>query len=95
MAVLAEARSARGDYAGARAAAARSLEMARSGEVLGGHSAWIGLAQLELGVALAGQGEAAAAREALQHALEHLSASVGSDAPSTRRAVAQLERLGT
>jgi serine/threonine-protein kinase len=92
MAVLAEARSARRDFAGARAAATRAVEMARAGEAMG-HSVWLGRAQLELGVAMAGQGETSAARETLAQALAQLRGSVGPDAPATRRAQEHVERL--
>jgi ATP/maltotriose-dependent transcriptional regulator MalT len=93
MLVLAEARSARGDFAAARTAAARAVEMAQAGEILS-HSTWAGLAHLQLGVALAGQGETAPARQELQRALDHLRPSLGPEAPPTRKAAAQLQRLG-
>jgi tetratricopeptide (TPR) repeat protein len=94
MIVLAEAHNARGDFAAARQAATRASEMARADEVLS-HSTWIGHAHLQLGVALAGQKDVAAAREELRRALDHLRASIGPDAPATRRAVAELERVAS
>jgi serine/threonine protein kinase len=93
MLVLAEVRNARGDFAAGRTAAMRALEMARARETLG-HSSWVGQAQLQLGTALAGLGEAAPARDALTAAVEQLRGSVGPDAPLTRRATVQLGQLG-
>jgi hypothetical protein len=57
------------------------------------HSSWAGHAHLELGTALAGQGNHEAARAEIGLALEHLEHSVGTEAQSTRRARAQMVRL--
>jgi serine/threonine-protein kinase len=92
MLVLAEARSARGDFAAAGAAATRAVEMARASEFMG-PSVWMGRAQLELAVAMAGQGQTAAAREVLRAAVEQLRGSVGSEAPPTRRALEHLAEV--
>jgi len=48
---------------------------------------------MELGIALAGQGDVDAGRAQLQEAIEHLVASVGADATPTKRAKAHLARL--
>jgi serine/threonine-protein kinase len=92
--VLADAQNANAEFGAARATAERSLKMAIERLDDMKHSYYAGLAHFELGVALAGLAEAAAAREELRQALDHLRASVGEHAPSTRRALAQLERLG-
>jgi tetratricopeptide (TPR) repeat protein len=91
--VLAEGCNERHEFAAARAAAERALEAATSmlGELT--QSLHVGQSRLELGVALAGQGSLESGRGELRLALEDLRNSVGPDAPSTRRAVAQLERL--
>jgi eukaryotic-like serine/threonine-protein kinase len=91
--VLAEAENERGDFAAARAAAERARALAESEGAMP-RSTWAGRARLEVGVALAGLGDHPAAREELRRALDHLLASVGPGAPFTRRALAQLERLG-
>jgi len=91
--VLAEGCNERGDFAAARVAAERALQAATSmlGELT--HSLHVGQSRVELGVALAGQGNLEAGRGELRLALDNLRNSVGPDAPSTRRALAQLERL--
>src|SRR4029453_9832912 len=83
--LLAECRNAHGDFEGARAAVGRALPMAT--EVLGEltHSLHMGQCHLELGIALAGQGERDAGRAEVRRAVEHLEASVGPDAATTRR----------
>jgi hypothetical protein len=88
---LAEAQNTGGAYGPARATAERAVRTAteRLGEMK--HSYNAGQAHLELGVALAGQGDIAGGRVELQRALEHLQPSVGPDAPSTRRALGQLD----
>jgi len=90
--VLAEAQNQHGEFEAARATAERALKMAteRLGEMK--HSYNAGQAHLELGVALAGQGNRQAGREEVQKALAHLRSSVGPEAPSTRRAQAQVPR---
>jgi tetratricopeptide (TPR) repeat protein len=95
MLALAEAQNARGEFEAARATAERALKTAneRLGEMKRSYNA--GQAHLELGVALAGQGNLQAGRDELQQALRHLRPSVGPEAPSTRRALAQLQRLGS
>jgi serine/threonine-protein kinase len=92
---LAEACNAHRDFDAARAAAERALQIATPmlGELK--HSLPVGQSRLELGVALAGQGNPEAGRDELRLALEHLRDSVGPDAPSTRRAVSELERLAS
>jgi hypothetical protein len=55
----------------------------------------VGRAHLELGVAMAGLNDVSGARSILGRAVEQLRGSVGDDAPATRRAMAQLERLGS
>jgi tetratricopeptide (TPR) repeat protein len=94
MLVLAEALNAQGDFEAARAAAKRALEMTAPDDGMR-HSSWAGQGHLELGVALAGLGDLGAGRAELGEALAHLRASLGPDAPFTRRALAQLERLGS
>jgi len=91
--LLAEACNQAGDSAAARAAAERALKVATSmlGELT--QSLHVGQSRLELGVALAGQGNAEAGRRELRLAVDQLRASVGPEAPSTRRAEAQLARL--
>jgi serine/threonine-protein kinase len=91
--VLAQAQNAGADFAEARVSAQRALGLAT--ELLGGlpHSSHVGQARLELGVALAGEGDLRAGRTEVQQALSHLRPSVGADAPSTRRAVTELARL--
>jgi tetratricopeptide (TPR) repeat protein len=92
---LAEAQNANRDFPAARAAAERALELAvqRLDEMK--QSCHTGQAHLELATALAGLGDTTAAREELAKALDDLRASLGPDAPYTRRALAQRERLGT
>jgi serine/threonine protein kinase/tetratricopeptide (TPR) repeat protein len=94
MLALAEARNTHGEHDAARALAQRALQTAneRLGEFE--HSYNAGQAHLELGVALAGQGNIRAGRAELEHALRHLRATVGPEAPSTRRAVARMRLLG-
>jgi serine/threonine-protein kinase len=91
---LAEAQNADARSGDARATAERCLRIAQG--MLGDleHSYNVGRSHLELGVALAGLGDLPAGRDHLNQALEHLRACVGPDAPSTRRALQQLGRLG-
>jgi serine/threonine-protein kinase len=91
---LAEAQNTDGRHGDARATAERCLQIAQG--MLGDlkHSYNVGRSHLELGVALAGLGDLPAGRNHLNQALEHLRACVGPDAPSTRRALQQLERFG-
>jgi tetratricopeptide (TPR) repeat protein len=91
--VLAEAHNARGVFALARSEAERALSLAASTGPMP-HSSWEGEAHLELGVALAGSGDVAAGRQHLRQAAEHLRATLGEDAPATRRALAEMTRLG-
>ena len=90
---LAEAQNGDGRHDAALTSAGRALKLARErlGEMT--HSTFVGQSHLERGVAFAGQGNLDAGRDDLRQALEHLRASVGTDAPSTRRAAAQLARL--
>ena len=92
--VLAEANNERGDFGSARAAAERA--QAFLDEWLGdrGQTSHAGRCRLERGIALAGQGNRDAAREELRQAIEHLGASLGPDAPATKRARAYVERVG-
>ncbi len=92
--VLAAALNAQGDFAGARAAAERAAGIAVGR--LGGfaHSREFGLAELELGLALAGSGDQAAAAAALDSAIDHLRGSVGEAVVDTRRAIEARRRLG-
>jgi len=92
--VLLAALNAHGEFAESRGLAERTLRVAT--ERLGGypHSHFLGLAHLELGLAAAGAGDAAAARTALHAAVADLRASDGEDAPDLRRAVEGLARLG-
>jgi serine/threonine-protein kinase len=91
--LLAEACNEAGDFAAARTAAERALKVATSmlGELT--QSLHVGQSRLELGVALAGRGDAEAGRRELRLAVDQLRASVGPEAPSTRRADARLSRL--
>jgi serine/threonine-protein kinase len=91
--LLAECSNAHGDFAAARAAVGRALPIAR--KVLGEltHSLHIGQCHLELGIALAGQGDPEAGRAEVRRAVEHLEASVGPNAATTRRARARLAAL--
>jgi serine/threonine protein kinase/tetratricopeptide (TPR) repeat protein len=91
---VAEAQIAAGDFASASASADRALALAepRLGELT--HSAHVGRALLLRGLALAGRGEAEAARTELGRAILHLEASSGPQAETTRRARAQLALLG-
>jgi hypothetical protein len=57
------------------------------------HSTWAGHAHLQLGIALAGDGQTASARRELQQAVDQLRGSVGPEAPATRQAVARLGGL--
>ena len=92
---LAETQNAAGRFDEARVTAQRSLEMSQG--LLGGmtHSYNLGRSHLDLGIALAGQGHIEDAQAELRQALAHLEASVGREAPSTRRARTQTERLGS
>jgi eukaryotic-like serine/threonine-protein kinase len=91
--MLAEAQNTATLYGEARSTAERSLQLAL--EQLGGlkRSYNLGRSQLELGVALSGLGDLQEGRDHLNQALEHLRACVGPDAPSTRRALQQMERF--
>jgi hypothetical protein len=91
---LAEAQNANRDFPAARAAAERALALAvqRLDEMK--QSCHTGQAHLELGTALAGLGDKAAAHAELTKALDDLRASLGPEAPYTRRALAEGERLG-
>jgi tetratricopeptide (TPR) repeat protein len=90
---LAEVQNANRDFPAARAAAQRALDLAvlRLDEMK--QSCHTGQAHLELGTALAGLGNTAAARAELTMALDDLRASLGPDAPYTRRALAQRNGL--
>lgn len=92
--VLASALNADGDFAGGRATAERAAAMATAR--LGGfaHSHELGVAHLELGVALGGGGSRQAARAALETALADLRAADGEDGYETRRAQESLARVG-
>jgi eukaryotic-like serine/threonine-protein kinase len=91
--VLADAEIANAQFEGAGVAARRALGIAneRLGQLP--HSSHAGQAHLDLGIALAGQGNLPAARNELQRALSHLRPCVGPDAPLTRRALSELARL--
>ena len=91
--VLADAEIANAEFEQAGEAARRALGVAN--ELLGElpHSSHVGEAHLELGIALAGQGNLPAARDELRQALVHLQPSVGPAAPLTRRALSELARL--
>jgi ATP/maltotriose-dependent transcriptional regulator MalT len=92
--VRAEAENRRGDFAAARSAAEESLKMIREWVGEPSHNAQVSHARLELGAALAGQGDRAAARDELERAMTQLEASAGPDAPTTTRARAQRDALG-
>ena len=91
--ILAEAQNTDRRYGEARSTAERSLQIAvgQLGELK--HSYNAGRSHLELGVALAGLGDLQAGRDHLNQALEHLRPCVGPHAPSTRRALEQLQRF--
>ena len=91
--VLAETQIATGDLTGAGASARRALALAN--ELLGGlpYSWQMGQARLQLGIALLRQGNVQEGRKELKLALDDLRRSVGPDAPSTRQALSELERL--
>ncbi|HEV8202033.1 MAG TPA: protein kinase [Candidatus Polarisedimenticolia bacterium] len=91
---LAEAQNTDSRSGDARATAERCLQIAQGMLADLKHSYNVGRSHLELGVALAGLGDLPAGRDHLNQALEHLRACVGPDAPSTRRALQQLERVG-
>jgi serine/threonine protein kinase len=91
MLVLAQAHNEHGDFAAAGAAAERALALAGDS---GGCSSWVGQGHLELGVSRAGQGNLEAGRTELRLGLPQLEACSGPDAPPTRRARAELDRLG-
>jgi serine/threonine protein kinase len=93
--VLAEAENRRGDFATARAAAEESLKLLQEWMGERGRNALMGRAHLELGTALAGQGDTNAARAELERAVAHLEVSAGPDAPTTRRARARRDALGS
>jgi tetratricopeptide (TPR) repeat protein len=93
--VLAQACNGYRDFNAARAAAERALRIAIEKLAELKHSVHVEQAHLELGVALAGKGDVQAGRQELEQALVHLRASVGPEAASTRRALAQLKRLGS
>jgi eukaryotic-like serine/threonine-protein kinase len=93
--ILAETENANAGFAQAEAAARTALGLAiealRESELA--HSSLIGQSRLELGIALAGEGNVPAARHELQQALDDLGPSVGPDSPLTRRAAAELAQL--
>jgi len=91
--VLAEAEIANAEFEDAEVAARRALGLAHElrGELP--HSAHVGEAQLELGLALAGRGNRTAGRNELRRALVDLRPSVGADGPLTRRAESELAGL--
>jgi tetratricopeptide (TPR) repeat protein len=93
MLVLAQAQNTHGNVEAGRAAAERALTIGRVPDGME-HSAWTGQAHLELGVALAGQGHIEESLAELRQALEHLETCAGREAAPTRRALAQLDRLG-
>jgi hypothetical protein len=91
--LLAECSNAHGSFENARAAVGRALPIATTvlGELT--HSLHMGQSHLELGIALAGQGEREAGKAEVRRAVEHLEASVGPDAATTRRAKERLAAL--
>jgi len=91
--VLSDAQIGNSDFAEARVSAQRALGVANAmlGELK--RSSHVGEARLELGIALAGQGNLQAGRAEIQQALDHLRPSVGPNAASTRRALAEMARL--
>jgi eukaryotic-like serine/threonine-protein kinase len=93
--VLAEAENSHGEFGPAAVTARRALSTANQNMGDMKQSSNAGQAHLELGVALAGQGDVPAGRQELQQAVAHLRATVGPDARSTRRALLQLQRLGS
>jgi serine/threonine-protein kinase len=92
--VLADAQLAVGDFGSALTSADRALGMAneRLGEMT--HSAHVGRSLLVRGISLAGLGNLEAGRAELRRAIQHLQASAGPDASTTKRAKAELDRLG-
>jgi serine/threonine-protein kinase len=84
--VRAEARWQRGDTEGAIVDAQRAVDIARDAQGGKPHSYITGQAWLLLGRIEQDAGHAAAARSALQSAVEHLSATLGDDHPETRKA---------
>ena len=92
--LLARAFNDLGRFEEAQAQAEPALAAAR--ERLGdfSHSRGVGLAELELARAAAGSGDPVRARAAIARALDHLRASMGDDAPETRRALVVAESLG-
>jgi eukaryotic-like serine/threonine-protein kinase len=91
--LLAECNNAHGDFEKARAAVGRALPVATRMLDEQTHSLHMGQSLLELGIALAGQGDPEAGRAEVRRAVEHLEASVGPDAATTRRAKARLAAL--
>jgi serine/threonine-protein kinase len=91
--VQGEVQNQAGDFDAARATAERAVKLASEGEMKRSSNA--GQAHLELGIALAGQGDLKAGRNELAQALDHLRPCVGPQAPATRRAEAELQRLGS
>jgi eukaryotic-like serine/threonine-protein kinase len=88
--LLAECSNAHGDFKSARAAVGRAVPIATRMLDELKHSLHMGQSLLELGIALAGQGDPEAGRAEVRRAVEHLEASVGPDAAITRRAKARL-----
>jgi tetratricopeptide (TPR) repeat protein len=75
-----------GRFAQARSDAERSIALARERIPADSHAAGIGIANLALGEAQAGEGRRAEARASLTAALEHLETTAGADHPAARRA---------
>jgi hypothetical protein len=91
--VVAEACNAHGEFEAARSAAESALGIGTRWLRELRHSLHVGQARLELGIALAGQGNREAGIAELTQAVEHLRASVGAQGPSTLRAQARLDSL--
>jgi tetratricopeptide (TPR) repeat protein len=91
--LLAETCNENREFDTARTAAERALQLAAPEPGQLPYSLSLAQSHLELGVALAGQGDLAAGRTELDQALKQLQDSVGPDAPTTRRAASKLEGL--
>ena len=83
----------RGRFAKARADAELAIALTRAPLPEGALAGGVGLAQLTLGEALAGERRTAEARAALDAALRHLDVAVGATHPATVRARAVRARL--